>query len=142
MIEVVCVLAVVALLAAILLPAIPRATTRTRLSGYAVEIAAVLKGDRNEAMRRRAQVTTRLDRDRRTVRSGVGSGAVEIPRDVSFSALLAERCAGQSGRSAIDFFPSGGSCGGVVAISRGGFGYQIRVNWLTGAVDVVAIGKT
>jgi general secretion pathway protein H len=30
------------------------------------------------------------------------------------------------------------SCGGVVAISRPGAGYQVRVNWLTGSVEVVA----
>jgi general secretion pathway protein H len=137
-----CVLAVVALLAAILMPAIPRTTSRTRLSGYAVEIASVLKGDRNAAMRTRSTVMTQLDTDSRTVRSGAGSAGVEVPADVAFSALVARQCAGRARGSTIDFFPSGASCGGVVAISRDGFGYQIRVNWLTGAVEVVATGKT
>lgn len=142
LIEMACVLAVIALIAAILLPAMPRATTSTRLSGYAVEIAALLKGDRNAAVRRRSTVTTRLDAESRVVRSGAGSSMVEIPRDVAFSALLAQQCGGRARGSSIDFFPSGASCGGVVAISRGGVGYQIRVNWLTGAVEVVATGKT
>ena len=51
LIEVVCVLAIIALLAALVLPAIPRATSQERLAGYAVEVAALLKGDRNAAMR-------------------------------------------------------------------------------------------
>src|SRR3954464_7849311 len=43
LIEILCVLAIIGLLAAIILPAIPRTTTRARLESYAVEIAAPLK---------------------------------------------------------------------------------------------------
>ena len=142
LVEAVCGLAVVALIAAIVLPAIPHGTRRSELSGYAVEIAALLKGDRNAAMRRKAVVTTRLDLERRVVLGGAADARVEIPEDVSFSAVLAERCGGRAVASTIDFFPTGASCGGAIAITRQGFGYQIRVNWLTGAVDVVAIGKS
>jgi general secretion pathway protein H len=31
------------------------------------------------------------------------------------------------------------SCGGVIALTRLGVGYQIRVNWLTGGVEVVPL---
>lgn len=142
LIEVVCVLAIVALLAALVLPAFPTATSRTRLASYAVDVAALLKGDRNAAIRNHAMVSTLLDVDRRAVRSGSRAAAVQVPPDVAFSALLAQRCAGRMVGSTIDFFPSGASCGGVIAISRQGVGYEIRVNWLTGGVEVVAIGKT
>jgi prepilin-type N-terminal cleavage/methylation domain-containing protein len=43
LIEVVCELAIIALLAALVLPAIPRGTVQERLAGYAVEVAALLK---------------------------------------------------------------------------------------------------
>ena len=43
LIEVVCVLAIIGLLAALVLPAIPRGTSQERLAGYAVEVAALLK---------------------------------------------------------------------------------------------------
>ncbi len=142
LIEVVCVLAIVALLAALVLPTFPRATSQARLAGYAVDVAALLKGDRNAAIRRHTMISTLLDADRRTVRSGYRAAVVEIPADVAFSALLAQRCADRIVGSTIDFFPSGASCGGVIAISRQGFGYQIRVNWLTGGVEVVPNGKT
>jgi general secretion pathway protein H len=142
LIEVVCVLAIVGLLAALVLPAIPTATSQTRLAGYAVEVAGLLKGDRNAAIRDHAMVSTLLDVDRRAVRSGSRAATVQVPADVAFSALLAQRCAGRMVGSTIDFFPSGASCGGVIALSRQGVGYQIRVNWLTGGVEVVAIGKT
>ncbi len=139
LIEVVCVLAIIALLAALVLPAIPRATSQERLAGYAVEVAALLKGDRNAAMRNHLTVATTLDADRHTVRSGASGDVVEIPADVTFAALLAERCANRRTGSTIDFFPGGASCGGAIAISRNGVGYQIRVNWLTGGVEIVAI---
>ena len=142
LIEVVCVLAIVALLAALVVPWLPRSTSQPRLAGYAVEVAALLKADRSAAMRAHTMVSTLLDADRRTVRSGYRPAMVEMPADVAFSALLAERCAGRIVGSTIDFFPSGASCGGVVAISRQGVGYQIRVNWLTGGVEVVPMGKT
>src|SRR5271165_6137571 len=91
LIETVCLLAIVALLAALVLPAFPRATSQTRLAGYAVEVAALLKGDRNAAIRNHAMVATSLNADRRTVRSGASATVVEIPQDVIFSALLAQR---------------------------------------------------
>ena len=141
LIEAVCVLAIIGLLAALVLPAIPRATSQSRLAGYAIDIAALLKGDRNAAMRNHTAVATSLDPEARTVQSGATAAAVEIPEDVTFAALLAQRCEGRPVGSTIDFFPSGASCGGTIALSRQGFGYQIRVNWLTGGVEVVAIDK-
>jgi general secretion pathway protein H len=142
LIEVVCVLAVIGLLAALVLPAIPRGTSQERLAGYAVEVAALLKGDRNAAIRTRARVATSLDAERRTVISGATASIVEIPSHVSFQTLLAQRCGDRRVGGTIDFFPGGASCGGVIAIARQGVGYQIRVNWLTRGVEVVATGKS
>jgi general secretion pathway protein H len=62
---------------------------------------------------------------------------VQLPPDVRVDALLAQRCYDRLTNMAIDFFPSGMSCGGVIALTRQGAGYEVRVNWLTGGVDVV-----
>jgi general secretion pathway protein H len=142
LIEVVCVLAIIGLLVALVLPAIPRGTSQERLAGYAVEVAALLKGDRNAAIRNRAQVATSLDAERRIVISGATASIVELPADVTFQALLAKRCGDRLVGATIEFFPSGASCGGVIAIARLGVGYQIRVNWLTGGVEVVPTSKS
>ena len=137
LIEILCVLAIVGLLAAILLPALPRATSRARLESYAVEAAALLKGDRNAALRRQAHIVTRIDAATRTIRSGVSGRTITLPTDVALDALLSARCANQPAGRPIDFFPSGMSCGGAIAISRPGMGYEVRVNWLTGGVEIV-----
>src|SRR5882672_9748658 len=68
LIEVVCVLAMIALLAAILLPEIPRGTSRARLEAYALEIATVLTADRKAAIRGRAAIGTEIYAAGRSVR--------------------------------------------------------------------------
>lgn len=137
LIEILCVLAIIGLLAAIILPAIPRSTTRAKLESYAVETAALLKADRNTALRRQVTVATEVDADARAIRSGVTGRTIRLPGDVTVQAMLASRCGNRPAGRSIDFFPSGMSCGGVIALARPGMGYEVRVNWLTGVVEIV-----
>ena len=141
LVEIVCVLAIVGLLAALVLPMFPRATSRSRLEGYALQIAAILKGDRASAIRTGVPVATALNAAGLSVQSGATRERLALPADVGFDALVAERCAGRRAGAAIDFFPTGMSCGGTVEIWRQHAGYQIRVNWLTGGVEIVAVAK-
>ena len=106
-----------------------------------MEAAALLKADRNAALRRRVRVATAIDAETRTVRSGASGRVLRLPKDVQLDAALAARCYDRPAGRTIDFFPSGMSCGGVLAMSRPGSGYEIRVNWLTGGVDVLARGQ-
>jgi general secretion pathway protein H len=138
LIEILCVLAIIGMLAAIILPAIPRATSRARLESYAVETAALLKADRNSALRRQIQVATLIDAPQRSIRSGVTGRVIRLPGDVTLDAILASRCADRNAGRSIDFFPSGMSCGGTIALSRPGMGFEVRVNWLTGGVEIVS----
>jgi general secretion pathway protein H len=137
LLEVTCVLAIVAMLAAILLPAIPRATSRPQLESYAVEIAALLKADRFAAIRRRIDIATSVDARSRTLRSGTSGQTVRVPQDVDMTLVSATSCQQQRAQAAIVFLASGMSCGGSVTLTRFGSGYEVRVNWLTGAVEIV-----
>jgi general secretion pathway protein H len=137
LIEILCVLAIIGMLAAIILPAIPRATSRARLESYAVETAALLKADRNTALRRHMQVATQIDAPSRLIRSGATGRTLRLPQDVVVETMLASHCADRTTGRSIDFFPGGISCGGVIALVRPGMGYEVRVNWLTGGVDIV-----
>ena len=82
LLEMVCVVAMVALLAGILLPRAPGGTSHPRLEAYAVEVATLLKSDRNAAMRLRAAVSAQVDARGRLVRSGAGGQVVHLPDDV------------------------------------------------------------
>jgi general secretion pathway protein H len=138
LLEMVCVLAIIALLAAVLLPVIPRNTSRARLEAYALQTATLLKADRNAAMRRGADVATLVDAGTRTVRSGATPEVVRIPEDVRFDALLPQTCNRRATQSSISFFANGMSCGGTIALTRFDAGFEIRVNWLTGRIELVS----
>src|ERR1700733_2909863 len=88
----VCGIAIVAMLAAVLLPLLPQHTSRSRLQAYALEMATLLKADRNAAIRRRAEVSTLVDAPSRAIRSGISAQAIRIPDDVRFDALLPQTC--------------------------------------------------
>jgi general secretion pathway protein H len=138
LLEMVCAVAMVALLAAILLPRLARGTSRPRLEAYAIETATLLKADRNAAIWRRGAVAAEVDAAGRTVKSGSSGRVVHVPEDVVFDALLPERCDGRPALSSISFFATGMSCGGTIRLTRLGNWYEVRVNWLTGGIDVVA----
>ena len=139
LLEVVCVVAIIAILAAIILPAIPRGTSYARLEAYALETASLLKEDRFAAMRRRTRVATEVNAGEHMLRSGFTGRVLRLPDDVAVQALLASRCDQRPAGRSIDFFASGRSCGGTISLSRLGVGFEIRVNWLTGGVEVVPI---
>jgi general secretion pathway protein H len=138
LLEVVCVLAVIAMLAAVLLPLIPHQTSRSRLQAYALQAATLLKADRNAAIRRQAEVTTLVDAGTRSIRSGATTEMIRIPDDVQFDALLPQTCRQRAALSTISFFGNGVSCGGSIALTRLDTGYEVRVNWLTGRIEIVS----
>jgi len=137
LLETVCVLAIIAMLAAIVLPAFPHGTTRSALEAYALQTAALLKTDRTAAIWAGAAVQTELSSASNTIRSTASGRVVQLPRDVVFNAVLAGQCGGRASGMVIEFFPSGMSCGGTIFLSRPGAGFEVRVSWLTGGIEIV-----
>jgi len=139
LLEVVCVLAIIAMLAAIVLPAIPRGTSLPQLNGYALEAAAFLNSDHAAAQRQHREIATLVDAPSRMIQSGASGRFLRFPSDVTVQALLASRCNDRAAGATIRYLPSGLSCGGVLTLTRSGTGFQVRVNWLTGMADVAAV---
>ena len=138
LLEMVCVVALVAMVAAVLLPFLPRNTSRARLQGYALEAATLLKADREAAIRRGTDVSTLVDASSRAIRSGATANTIYIPADVRFDALLPQTCRYRPAVSTISFFDDGMSCGGTIKLTRLDSAYEIRVNWFTGRVEIVS----
>ena len=136
LLEMVCVLAIIALLAAVLLPFIPHETSRSRLQAYALQTAALLKADRNAAIRRQASVATLVDAEARAIRSGAIAGRDPHSRRRALRCAAAADLRRQAALSTISFFANGTSCGGAIALTRFDVGYEIRVNWLTGRIEI------
>jgi general secretion pathway protein H len=136
LLEMVCVIAIIALVAAVLLPMVPRQTSRARLQAYAMQAATLLKSDRSAAIRRGVDVATLVDPHAHAIRAGASREMLQLPDDVRFDALLPQSCRQRAALSVISFFPDGMSCGGTIALSRLGTAYEIRVNWLTGRIEM------
>lgn len=139
LLEVVCVLAIFAMLLAIALPELPVSTSLPRIEGYALETAALLNADHAAAQMQHRDVATIIDAPEHAIQSGASSRILRFPSDVTIQALLADRCRGRAAGATIRFLASGMSCGGVITLSRLGAGYQVRVNWLTGGAEVVPV---
>src|SRR5215475_1717110 len=138
LLEMVCVIALIAMLAAVLMPALTRHTSRAQLQAYALEAATLLKMDRDIAIRRHGDVATLVDAPARAIRSGATAQALRIPDDVRFDALLPQTCRQRAALSSISFFADGMSCGGAIALTRLDQTFEIRVNWLTGRIEIVS----
>ena len=136
LLEMVCVIAIIALVAAVLLPMVPRQTSRARLQAYAMQAATLLKSDRSAAIRRGVDVATLVDPHAHAIRAGASREMLQLPDDVRFDALLPQSCRQRAALSVISFFPDGMSCGGTIALSRLDTAYEIRVNWLTGRIEM------
>ncbi len=96
------------------------------LQAYALQTVALLKDDRNAAIRRGMNVATLVDPDRRAIRSGATGSAIRIPDDVRFDALLPRTCNRQAAFSTISFFADGMSCGGAITLMKQNAGVEIR----------------
>jgi general secretion pathway protein H len=79
-----------------------------------------------------------VDATGRAIRSGASPAAIRIPDDVHFDAVLPQTCQRQAALSTIRFFANGMSCGGTIALTRFDAAYEVRVNWLTGRVEIVS----
>jgi general secretion pathway protein H len=141
LLDVVLTLAIFGLLALLILPSLPRGTTPSRQAAYAAQIAALMKNDRSAAAREGREIATSLDLANRRVSSGSAGTTVTLPADVRLDVVASQLCAGQAGRFAIRFAPDGRSCGAVVHVAKGELDWRIRVNWLTGLIDIVAPGR-
>ncbi len=138
LLDVVLALAVLSFVLLLVVPALPIGTTAARHSGYVLEVAALLKSDRTAAARTGTQFATQVDVARRTIASPSSRRMVQLPADLDLEVLASDTCTRGPGLFAIAFAPDGRSCGAVIRISKGTLDWRIRINWLTGFVDVVA----
>jgi general secretion pathway protein H len=137
LLEMLCVLAIISFGAALVGPSLSNRGD-SGLRSLAVATAAVLKFDRNAAVKRGTTVSTRVDAAQRLIRSGASGRSLSIPADVRMRSTLAGRCSGVASGGGLLFFPSGFSCGGVITFERLTSAYEVRVNWYTGLPEVVS----
>jgi general secretion pathway protein H len=137
LLDLVIAVALLALLMLLVLPSLPTRTTPARLGAYASEVAAVLKPDRSAASRSGREVSTKVDVAGKQIMSGSSARQVTLPQDVTLDLVASDACRSASNEFAVVFGGDGRSCGAVINLASGRINWRIRINWLTGFIDVV-----
>jgi general secretion pathway protein H len=138
LLDLVLAVAVIAFVVLVALPSLPQGTTPARHAAYALEIAAVIKNDRTAAARTGREFATRIDVPARAIAGSSRGQYILLPKDLNLEVIASDICVIEPGRYSIAFAADGRSCGAVISISKGTRDWRIRINWLTGFVDVVA----
>ncbi|HEX9905387.1 MAG TPA: GspH/FimT family pseudopilin [Propylenella sp.] len=133
--ELILALAILGMVAGVVYPHLARGPGPAEIGARAEAIAALLRTDRNVAIREGRPVVSRVDVGDGVVYSGASDRAVAIPRGVKFEFVQSSREA-LAGGGGIRFNPNGRSSGGALTLRRDDFAYQISVNWLTAGVLV------
>jgi general secretion pathway protein H len=133
LIEMIVVLAVIALVLAIAIPNLGRSPARPALAATAHDVAASLRLARNRAITRNRP--TRFLATAGSFGAGDGNALQPVPRGIA----LEVSGGGIDGRmDDIRFFPDGSSTGGRIDVTAGAARYAVLVDWINGNVSIEA----
>jgi len=136
LIELLVVLMLMSLIAAMAVPFLPGGVSGTELRGAAREIAAGLRYARSDAVATRKETRLMLDLEKRTYQIERDARVHALPKQVELKLFTAQRDLVDEKTGAIRFYPDGGSNGGRVTIAAGERKYEVDVDWLTGRVAI------
>ena len=140
--ELVVVLAILAIAAAVVAPGVGRTADGVRARAEVGAIAAFLRSAREQAVSRRQAMEVRVDDETHTLvmRRAGQAGEAGAPATRAISSLL--RIAIDPPAPAVTFLPHGMSTGARLAISTpGARAYVITVDALTGRVSTTRVGS-
>lgn len=135
LIELVATLVLVGLVMVMAFPNLPQGTTPARFRALLARTTALLRDARSAALAHATDSAATFDRRSRTLRAGAYE--VAIPADVDLALTAGSGCGASRDTAAIVFRADGTSCGGVLRFARGGRAFRVRVNWVTGHVEIV-----
>jgi general secretion pathway protein H len=136
LIELLVVLMLMSLIAAMAVPFLPGGVSGSELKGAAREVAAGLRFARSDAVASRRETRLLLDLEQRTFRIDRDARVHTLPKQVDLKLFTAQRDLVDEKTGAIRFYPDGGSNGGRITIAAGERKYEVDVDWLTGRVAI------
>jgi general secretion pathway protein H len=136
LIELLVVLMLMSLIAAMAVPFLSGGVSGTELKGAAREVAAGLRFARSDAVASRRETRLVLDLEQRTFRIDRDARVHALPKQVDLKLFTAQRDLVDEKTGAIRFYPDGGSNGGRITIAAGERKYEVDVDWLTGRVAI------
>ena len=137
LLELLIVLSIMAILAAIVVPIFGGGVSTGELKGATRELAAGLRVARSEALATRKETRVMLDLEGRTFQVERDARTHTLPRQVELKLFTAQSDLVNEKIGAIRFFPDGGSNGGRVTLTAGERKFNVDVDWLTGRVAIL-----
>ena len=141
--EMLAVLAILGLVAALTIPTLRRPPDNLRLEAATRSLASALRLSRAQAISRNTDVLLTIHADRRTFASSTGL-SIELDQEISVEMIFAAPLRRGRAAGAIRFFRDGTSSGGDIVLSLNKRRARISVNWLTGEarLDLAASGPS
>ncbi|MEO5700070.1 MAG: GspH/FimT family pseudopilin [Casimicrobiaceae bacterium] len=136
LLELMIVLMLMGLIAAIAVPVFGGGVSTTRLKSAAREVAAGLRMARNEAVANRREAVLTLDLAARTFRIDREPKAHALPEEIELKLYTAQSDLVSDNVGAVRFFPDGGSTGGRITLAAGERKFDVDIDWLTGRVAI------
>lgn len=136
MLELLIVLMLMAIVAAMVVPMMGNGVTNTQLKSAARELASGLRLARNAAVANRREAVLTLDLAERTYRVDREARTRALPHDLEVKLYTAQKDLVSENVGAVRFFPDGGSTGGRVTLAAGERKFDIDIDWLTGRVVI------
>lgn len=137
LLELLVVLSLMGLLAAMVMPMLGSGVSTTELKSTARQMAAALRFARSDALSTRRERFVLLDLERRVFRVDPDGREIALPREAEVKLFTAQNDLVSDKVGAIRFFPDGGSNGARVTIAAGERKYEVDVDWLTGRVAIL-----
>jgi general secretion pathway protein H len=137
MLELLIVLTLMALIAAMVLPLFSGGVSGTDLKTAARDVAAGLRLARDRAIAQRSEALLELNLEARTFRVSPDAGSHRLPEKIDLKLYTAQRDLLNDKVGAIRFYPDGGSNGGRITLAAGEHKYDVDVDWLTGRVAIL-----
>lgn len=137
LVELLVVLAVLALVLTLLPPLLEGNQARAELTAAAREVAAALRETRGLALRDGRVESFAVDGRAGTFRAGASGRLHHLPAGLRLS-LDPPAGGAAAAQGVIRFFADGSSTGGGLALTQGGRRSHVAVDWLTGRVSLDA----
>ena len=137
LLELLVVLAILGLMAALVLPTFGSGVSTTELRSSARQLAAGLRAARSEAVAQRRETFLALDLEGRRFKVDRDPKEYALPPRIELKLFTAQSDIVDARTGAIRFFPDGGSNGGRITAAAGERKYEVDVDWLTGRVAIL-----
>ena len=138
LIEIIVVLAVMALVVALVIPVLGGKPRSAQLSAAANEISASLRLARSEAILQDRTTRFIADPVAGTYTIDAGRHVHHVPPGIALTLLISAREEISPRIGAVRFYPDGSSSGGGLALATAGLRYAVLIDWFDGNVSIEA----